>query len=320
MSKMGPFTDQPKQRLHRLLALQGVWIVTVLALGTWWGSLILKHARRIEELEIISGIFKPGNLEGVQSTWMRTQRMVYWEMGFFFLLLLLISFLLVVIYWRDFLRSRAIQAFFASLTHELKTPLTSIRLQAESLPSDSHLVKRLLEDTTRLESQVERTLELARLEGGGKVSSQPMDLKLWLDRNLPSWREAYDKRLDLIVNVSATSLNVLANPHSLQIIFRNLIENSVKHSGQEPVQIKIEWISSEKNPVLSIRDNGISAKKTKLHYKKLGGLFEKGIDSHGAGVGLYLVQSLMKHMGGKAQFHFHENGFETRLAFLEDKT
>ena len=39
-----------------------------------------------------------------------------------------------------------------------------------------------MEDTMRLESQVERTLELARVEGGGPVFPEPMELKPWLDQ------------------------------------------------------------------------------------------------------------------------------------------
>lgn len=303
--------DQPKRRLRRLLALQGVWIVTVLALGIWWGSLILKHARRIEELEIIAGILKPGDQE---STWLHTQRMLYWEMGFFFIVLLIMSVLLAVIYWQDFQRSRAIQAFFASLTHELKTPLTSIRLQAESLPGESPLIKRLLEDTTRLEAQVDRTLELARIEGGGKVNSQSIDLKLWLDRNLSSWKNAYDQRLNIVLSLPEHSLNVLADPHSLQIIFRNLIENSVKHSGREPVQLRMSGATPSGEVVISLKDNGLHSTNS----RKLGKLFEKGSKSQGAGVGLYLVQSLMKHMGGHADFLPHSDGFETRLHFQGD--
>lgn len=303
--------DQSQRRLRRLLVIQGVWIFTVFALGTWWGSLILKHARRIDELEILAGILKP---DGHESTWLYTQRMVYWEMGFFFLVLLIMSVFLVVIYWQDFQRSRAIQAFFASLTHELKTPLTSIRLQAESLPGESHLIKRLLEDTTRLEAQVDRTLELARIEGGGKVNSHPMDLKLWLGRNLISWKVAYDQRLNLDLSLPENSLNVLADPHSLQIIFKNLIENSVRHSGRVPVRLLISGEMSGEQITLSLKDNGLYAKNS----RKLGKLFEKGPKSQGAGVGLYLVQSLMKHMGGRAQFIPHPDGFETQLRFQGD--
>ena len=71
------------------------------------------------------------------------------------------------------------QAFFASVTHELRTPLTSIRLQAEAIAEGeqrAELARRLLEDSHRLESQIDKTLELARIEGGGPLSEQAMPL------------------------------------------------------------------------------------------------------------------------------------------------
>ena len=50
----------------------------------------------------------------------------------------------------------------------------------------SPLVERLLEDTSRLEGQVEKTLELARLEGGGALDLQPLPIHTWLQRQLQS--------------------------------------------------------------------------------------------------------------------------------------
>ena len=87
------------------------------------------------------------------------------------------------LYWRDAKRTRSLQAFFASLTHELRTPLTSIRLQAESIsdgladhPEQKDFLQRLLEDSQRLELQVERVLELARVEGGGPIFTQAIQI------------------------------------------------------------------------------------------------------------------------------------------------
>ena len=90
-----------------------------------------------------------------------------------------LSIALVWLYLRDQRRTNSLRAFFASVTHELRTPLTSIRLQAESLAdagNASPLVERLLEDTSRLEGQVEKTLELARIEGGGELDLQPLPI------------------------------------------------------------------------------------------------------------------------------------------------
>ena len=75
------------------------------------------------------------------------------------------------------------QAFFASVTHELRTPLTSMRLQAEAIAEGeqrAELARRLLEDSHRLESQIDKTLELARIEGGGPLREQSIPLQAWV--------------------------------------------------------------------------------------------------------------------------------------------
>jgi hypothetical protein len=113
--------------------------------------------------------------------------MVFWEGGTFLVLLLTISGALFWYYRRDMQRARGTQAFFAALTHELRTPLTSVRLQTEAIAAgepSQELIDRLLVDTHRLESQIDKTLELARIEGGGRLAEQAIRLDQWLERVL----------------------------------------------------------------------------------------------------------------------------------------
>src|SRR5690606_38750468 len=119
--------------------------------------------------------------------------------------------------------------------------LTSIRLQAESLgdtvPGNA-LVGRLLEDTSRLEAQVEKTLELARLEGGGASMLQPVPVVAWLERfrgNL----HTQDLELAFAPAAADVELLVLADPSALQIIFRDLAENTPRHSHSTPARARI---------------------------------------------------------------------------------
>ena len=60
------------------------------------------------------------------------------------------------------------------------------------------LINRLLEDTSRLEAQVEKTLELARLEGGGALDLQPLPIRAWLERQVEGVKaEGSDLAVDL---------------------------------------------------------------------------------------------------------------------------
>ena len=311
MTGKGTISRAPKRSLKILLGAQGFWLAAVCALGAWWGTLVMKQASKISELEQAAGVAA----SAAHAQWLRTQHMLIWESLSYFALLIASTGVLFWIYWHDAKRTRSLQAFFASMTHELRTPLTSIRLQAESISdgldesSDQReLVQRLLADTQRLELQVERVLELARVEGGGPIFTQSIRIRPWLERVTRDWRAHQMKDVEVVLNVR--DVQISADQVAMQVIFKNLLENSLRHSQKEEVKIEISTELSPGGVSLSFRDNG---RGFTGNPKDLGKLFEKGENSHGAGVGLYLVQVLMRRMGGFAKFGQAPTGFEVSL-------
>ncbi len=309
MTGKGSISTLPARRMRVLVITHVFWLVLASLLGLWWSRLVLSQAEKISQLE--------SNPEH----YARVQRMVAWESGTFLILFVATTFLLLWVYWRDNKRSRSLQAFFASVTHELRTPLTSIRLQAESIADSAlpdseskELVHRLLEDTSRLEEQVNRTLELARLEGGGQLFREAIPLKPWLERSLRAWNEA-NRDHGLVQSARIDDdLVVEGDPSALQVIFRNLLENSVRHGKVRPIQIQVsaKQQGSKVRVIYSDNGQGIDGDASKL-----GRLFEKGPRSHGAGVGLYLIRMLMQKMGGDAHFGSPKGstGFTAELIF-----
>lgn len=291
MTGKGRINQNPSRRFRLTVAVHVIWLAMVCLLGVWWSSLVLEQAHKISLLE------------GSPDHWIRTKRMLLWETGTFVVLLFLSAAAIFWLFWRDYKRTRGLQAFFASLTHELRTPLTSIRLQAESIAdsiddeSNNELIGRLLEDTTRLESQVNRTLELARIEGGGAVFNQQLPIKPWIERQIRTWEEAYGTRARF--NVDLDNLTIESDPNALQVVLRNLLENSLRHSGREQVEIQLRARRGRDGVSLLYKDNGAGFGGDP---RVLGKLFEKGEASQGAGVGLYLIKVLMERMGGKVSF------------------
>ncbi|MBC7693543.1 MAG: HAMP domain-containing histidine kinase [Methylotenera sp.] len=322
MTGKGTLTRKSQHRFKILMTAQVLWVVLVFLLGAWWSHLVLKQAQRISVLELQLGIRQVAG----ELPWEKTQRMLYWESASFLFFLLASMGVFIWFYWQDVRRARSIQAFFASVTHELRTPLTSIRLQAEFLAETTdqpQLAERLIQDTVRLETQVERTLELARMEGGGPLHLQPLNLRLIIERFLKTWTLPYTSSVKIDNQVK--DLDISADPSALQIILKNIVENSIRHgtpiaapgsatsvSGEAGVvRITLSAEKTDRHITLHIQDSG---NRFQGDPWKLGELFHKGPNSQGAGVGLYLVNVLMKRMGGKTRYAV-QNGFRVSLQF-----
>ena len=313
----GDFIKRPDRRFKLLVLIQGLWVVTLLVLAIWWGTLLTQQSDEIASLQTQLGI--PSSQ--VQSRLDKTEHMITGESGTFIFLILITNGILFVFFARDTKRSRSLEAFFASITHELRTPLTSIRLQAEALrdiddnPKNAPFLGRLLEDVSRLEGQVQETLELARIEGGGKLNLQPVPIKNFLQNRILPQYNLGDKKL--IVRFSAEESFVLADVSSLNIIFRNVFDNALKYSTQNPTELSIRSEKHEHHYFLDVTHENSKFSGDRSH---LGTLFYRGGNSQGAGIGLYLIQTLMEKMKGTADFIPKENRFSTHLSFKIEKT
>lgn len=294
----GNLSVLPVRRTRWIAAIVGLWLVLLLALAAWWTTLVFQQARRIVELEAATG-----NVDDALARWERTRLMLAGESSFFLFLLLALSAGLAWLYWRENLRARSMQAFFASVTHELRTPLTSIRLQAEAIAEGeqrAELAQRLLEDSHRLELQIDRTLELARIEGGGPLAEQAIPLHSWLERVATDICAVYEERIDLEVQLDQSLPAIQADSAAVQMILRNLVENSVNHANVSPVRVQLAAHASGGEVSLDYQDNG---RGVEGDVQQLGRLFSRGAASRGTGIGLYLVRALMERMGGRVQFH-----------------
>ncbi|HXH29779.1 MAG TPA: HAMP domain-containing sensor histidine kinase [Bacteriovoracaceae bacterium] len=268
-----------------------VWVLMLLGLGSWWLYLVFKLHSTLSGLNIPE--------LGSQSKFLN---MMKWEGSFFFIFLLLLGGSLLVLYVRDMKKSKGMQAFFSSLSHELKTPLASMRLQAEVIKDliadDTHshdqlsgLTQRLIEDTHNLESELEKSLQLSRIEQDATLTLVPVSLERFLKRQeskLPS-------PLTLTLLIDADASEVLADELALNMIFRNLFENTFRHNKTSS---KIEISARREGPqvVIHFDDHG---EKFRGDLSHLGDLFYKFQSSKGSGIGLYLIRSLMKKMHGK---------------------
>src|SRR5436190_15078554 len=148
------------KRNRIVIALVGLWVVFTVTLAGWWLIFGLR------QLDLLNRL----NLEGAVALH-RHYQMLLWEGGI--LIASLIGGGLALFYYarREQKRHAQVEEFFAAFTHDAKTALASLRLQAESLKEDlgatpNPLLDRLLQDTSRLQLQLENSLLLVNLPTG----------------------------------------------------------------------------------------------------------------------------------------------------------
>ena len=210
--------------------------------------------------------------------------------------------------FRDIRQNQRLRDFFLTFTHEIKTPLTSLRLQAESLQEDlatsTHrpLVERLVSDTNRLAIQIENSLLLAESERGTLLSEE-VEIRSILENLRLQWPS---HRLEHSGNA-----RLRADSRACECIFRNIFQNAVTHGNATTITISV-GAPTTGVVHLEIRDDGRGFQGER---SSLGKLFGRAYAGSGNGVGLYLVQNLSRRMGGEVEIDPTPPGFVIRLKF-----
>ena len=287
-----------KKSNKNLIILFALLALALVGIGTWWVYLLVNFKSNT------GGLVKEGFLY-TQNNHQNFINMVAWEGATFLILISLISGIIFAYYLKDQKKTRDMQAFFSSLTHELKTPLASIRLQADvirSLLESSQnkqlqsLSDRMIEDTKNLETQMDKILQLSRMEQGGNLNPKSLNIYLFIRETLEKWCLGEQ---DFQVTSKNKDIQVMADPFALELILRNLLENSKNHSPQE--MIKIDILQRDSSEIIvEYSDRGAF----KGNPKKLATLFYKHNSPKGSGIGLYLIKKLMKKMKGELIFNF----------------
>src|SRR3954470_23516388 len=212
---------------------------------------------------------------------------------------------------REIRRNEQHDAFINAVTHELKTPVASIRLYLETLLSRpveeqkrSEFYRIMLEDSDRLLSTIEQVLRTGRVGPSNRVvNTSPVNLTELLEECVARARTLHGLSPEALRCKAPGKLTVLGDIEELRAAVSNLIDNAVKYSGSA-VNIAAELSRYEgRYAVLTVRDHGIGIPKGELKriFKRFYRISEsKSKRVTGTGLGLYIVRSVAKRHGGRA--------------------
>ena len=238
---------------------------------------------------------------------------VYWALlsiGSTFILLLLAGVVLyLVLSIKAINLTRRQSNFIDSVTHELKSPIASMKLYLQTLnrhqvdqQEQANFYRFMLEDLERLDHLINQMLDAGRLEAErSDEEDEDVELSELLRASAAlvcsNYRMPADTiRLDLEPGV------VVGQRLDLDILFRNLIDNAVKYAGTPPyVEIRLR-ITAKGKVLTRIADNGHGIPHH-LRRKIFGRFVRLGLELErkkpGTGLGLYIARTLARRHGGK---------------------
>ncbi len=221
---------------------------------------------------------------------------------------------------RELRRSEQHDSFINAVTHELKTPVASIRLHLETLlrrelpeAQKQDFYRLMLSDTDRLTETVEQVLRAGRAgdkRAGrekaevdfGKLVHECVDAAL-ARHHLPAQSLRYEE-----ATVNGTGLRVRGSAEDLRTAVFNVLDNAIKYSGENvEVRVRLE-APDRKHLVLRVQDRGVGIppEDVKQIFKRFYRVTQRQL-AHvkGTGLGLFIVKAIAQKHGGKV---FAESG------------
>jgi two-component system, OmpR family, sensor histidine kinase SenX3 len=253
-------------------------------------------------------------------------------LGVIFFVLLIAGLVLNTIFLiREIRRSEQHDSFINAVTHELKTPIASIRLYLETLqtrdvPEDrrNDFYRIMIEDSDRLLYTVEQVLRASRAGHRRRQIQQSLiDLGvlvrecLDLARKRTHMDESALRYVDLLENGERAL--VYGDPDELRAAVTNLIDNAIKYSHEE-VNISVEVGSvDEKQVAVRVTDQGIGIPRGDLKqiFKRFYRVPRRvAFRVKGTGLGLFIVRSVVSKHGGKTFADSPGEGFGSTFTIL----
>jgi len=249
------------------------------------------------------------------TTWRTSHPEAGWAplvVGIGLLALLLVAAIIVVIHFaRQVAHNKAMKDFVSQVSHDLRSPLATVKLHLETLKlreleaaQREECLTMALTELGRLENGIEALLTASRIERSAlRLDLAPLDLKPFLDEYAAFKKREIDPLGATLSweSESAPALVARADGAVLRQMLDNLVDNAVRHC-QKGVRVRLDLAEQSRCAMLSVADDGpgLDVKEHKRVFR----MFYRGPPSRrhakGTGLGLFIVAGIAKAHGGRA--------------------
>lgn len=268
----------------------------------------------------VEALFKPGSYFFTMYFPEKTSRVFMQLMGW---MLLSALFMLAVVttFWitirtvyRQKRWSEMKTDFINNMTHEFKTPISTIAVASEMLLKeeihhDSERTKKyvrvIMSENNRLQNQVEQVLQSAILEKDGlQMRLKPTDIHRLVQKTIENFQLRIQEANGLLTaDLPESNVTILADRHHLANVLANLIDNAIKYSPANPA-VKVLCRTQNDELVIEVSDNGIGISKENQQriFRNLFRVHTGNVhDVKGFGIGLFYVQKIIEIHGGRVE-------------------
>ena len=228
---------------------------------------------------------------------------------------------------REIRRNEQHDSFINAVTHELKTPIASIRLYLQTLDRREvdesqrrEFYRLMLDDTNRLMSTVDQVLKAGKA-GARKAERINVDFVALVEQCVDRARASYHltpEALRFENRLNGSGGEVSGDPEELRTAIANILDNAVKYSINQ-VEVAVELhVDEQKRLVLRVHDKGVGIPPSELKriFKRFYRVHGRALAQvRGTGLGLFLVRTIAQRHGGRAYAESRGEGKGATVVF-----
>ncbi len=289
----------------------------------WWSVLLYRKNHQLFEAKIhllqsktgtnLSSVFSLPEYAKIEKEYKKQTNMILGEALVFGLSLMIGLFLINRAFQKELAASKSQNNFLLSVTHELKSPLTSIKLGLETfrkriLPQEMihEIADASLKETERLQKLIDQLLYTAKVDTNGRLynfrDTNVTELISNFLTKLENSRPDVKFHTNLIPDVHA-----IADGPALETAFSNIVENAAKYANNQPVNIHLNHDSEYVAISVADQGPGIPEHEKKLIFNKFYRIgSEETRTTKGTGLGLYICKKIISDHGGTVSIEGNE--------------